>query len=211
MNKKIDPAVIEILASRICHDLISPVGAVHNGIEFLEEMGVEAGGEAIALIAHSAQQASSKLQAFRMVYGAGGRDPNIKPADVKKVFAGMIDADGKIKQDWDPSIFSGMDLPGGFCKMLMGCLMLATESLPKGGTVRVTKLDGELAKITIEGTDAAARPQVREALAGTLSVEDIDPRMVHPFVLGILAAQYGFVIEIGEHAQGRAAFHLRLV
>src|SRR3954470_6811530 len=90
----LEPAVLELLASRVCHDLISPVGAVHNGVEFLQETGVEAGAEAVALIAHSAQQASAKLQIFRLAYGAGGRDPNIKPEDVKKAFASLVDADG---------------------------------------------------------------------------------------------------------------------
>ncbi len=75
--------MLEVLASRVCHDLISPVGAVHN-VEFLQETGIEGGADAIALIAHSAQQAAAKLQIFRLAYGAGGRDPNIKPEDVEK-------------------------------------------------------------------------------------------------------------------------------
>ena len=85
----ISAAVLELLASRICHDLISPVGAVNNGVEFLEEMGADAGAEAIQLIAHSARQASVRLQAFRICYGTGGRDSNIKPEDIKKAFEAL--------------------------------------------------------------------------------------------------------------------------
>ncbi len=55
-----DIAVLELLASRICHDLISPVGAVHNGVEFLEESGVTGGEDAIGLISHSAQMAAAQ-------------------------------------------------------------------------------------------------------------------------------------------------------
>ena len=67
----LNAAVLELLASRICHDLISPVGAVNNGVEFLEEMGADAGAEAIQLIAHSARQASVRRpSAFAMALAA---------------------------------------------------------------------------------------------------------------------------------------------
>ena len=208
MSKPLDPAVLELLASRVCHDLISPVGAVHNGVEFLQETGVEAGAEAVALIAHSAQQATAKLQAFRLAYGAGGRDPNIKPADVHKTFADLIGADGRVKQDWDPQAVSAADMPQGFCKMLMGALLLAAESLPKGGTVRVQKSGAREVAVTAEGTDAGPRPQVPQALARELAVEDIDPRLVHPYVLAVLAEQYGFTVAIAQQEQGRVIYAL---
>jgi histidine phosphotransferase ChpT len=205
----LEPAVLELLASRVCHDLISPVGAVHNGVEFLQETGLEGGADAIALIAHSAQQASAKLQIFRLAYGAGGRDPNIKPEDVKKAFAALIDADGKIKQDWDPHAIKFDSVPLGFCKMLTGTLMLAQECLPKGGVISV-KQDGPNGGITLvsTGTDAAPRAQVREALAREITVTELDPRLVHPYVLAVLAGQYGFTIVVAEATQGKVTFKL---
>lgn len=97
-------SVLELLASRICHDLVSPVGAINNGVRFMEEMGEDPAqrAEALNLISHSATQASAKLMAFRIAYGAGGRDPNIKPEDVQKAFSQLISGDGKITQAWDP-------------------------------------------------------------------------------------------------------------
>src|SRR5688500_6225011 len=90
-------SVIELLARRICHDLVSPVGAINNGVEFMEEMGdaPEQRKEALGLISHSASQAAAKLMAFRIAYGSGGRDANIKPEDVQKAFSQLITADGK--------------------------------------------------------------------------------------------------------------------
>lgn len=208
MSKNLDPAVLELLASRICHDLISPVGAVHNGIEFLEEMGVEAGAEAIALISHSAQQAAARLQVFRIAYGAGGRDTNIKPSDVKNTFSALVDIDGKIRQDWDATAITPEELPVGYSKMLMGMLMMAAECLPKGGTIRAEKDGAGLVRVTAEGPDAAARPQVAEALAGSLSVQDLDPRLVHPHVLANLAGQYGFRLTLDPGEKGSATFRL---
>jgi hypothetical protein len=101
VSKQIDAVMLEVLASKICHDLISPIGAVNNGVELIEDMGPDAGPEATALIAFSAQQASAKLQAFRMAYGTGGADANIKPDDVFKAIELIINQDKKIKQEWN--------------------------------------------------------------------------------------------------------------
>ena len=196
---EIDIAVLELLASRICHDLISPLGAVHNGVEFLEESGVTGGEDAIGLIAHSAQMAAAKLQAFRLAYGAGGRDPNIKPADVQKVFTDLTGLDGKITQDWTKDALAQPMVPAGYCKMLMGTMMMAMECLPKGGKVSVST-DGGKTLITAEGPDAAPRQQVKEALERSLPVESLDPRLIHPYVLSALAGQYGFAIACSHSA-----------
>ncbi len=97
----IDFRVLEILTSKICHDLISPIGAVNNGVEFMQEMGLEDAGDGLDLIAFSAQQAGAKLHAYRMAYGAGGADNSIKPEDVYDAIQDVIGPDNKIRQAWD--------------------------------------------------------------------------------------------------------------
>lgn len=191
-DNMIKTLVLELLASRVCHDLISPVGAINNGIEFLEEMGPEAGQEAIELIAHSAKTASAKLLAFRIGYGLGGRDPNIKPADVKDVFASLIEIENKVTQEWEPYGEIGFeDRPEGYSKILMGCLLLISECLPKGGNITVVAGDGPNKTIvTGVGTDAAPRAHFKEALNLDMPPEEIEPVLVHPYVLGLLAKQY---------------------
>lgn len=69
------------LASRLCHDLISPVGAVNSGIELLTEFGDDPDGESMQLIATSAKTASEKLQFFRIAYGNAGSGANIPLGD----------------------------------------------------------------------------------------------------------------------------------
>lgn len=211
MNKDaFDTTILELLASRICHDIISPVGAVHNGVEFLQEMGADAGEEAIELLSHSANMASAKLLAFRMAYGAGGRDPNIKPEDVYKAFSDLITADGKITQDWDPHGDLGFEeRPEAFCKMLMGTLMLAQECLPKGGTVSVRAGSANEVQVVASATDTLVRPQVEEALALQLDPNDLDPRLVHPFAIALLAKNYDYGLEISDKSQTQVVFSLR--
>lgn len=202
--------VIELLASRICHDIISPVGAVNNGVEFMQEMGPDSAEEALGLISYSAQQASAKLMAFRLAYGAGGGGTHIKPEDVQKAFSALVSAEGKISQCWDPYGNLGPSpLPGGYCKMLMCAMMLAVECLPKGGSVLIKAGEGNQSIITAEGLDAGVRDQVEDALAGSIDPSDLDPRLVHPYTISILAKHYGYHLEISEKSEGKVLFALQ--
>ncbi|MBI4030352.1 MAG: hypothetical protein HY370_01625 [Proteobacteria bacterium] len=203
----LDITALEFLASRICHDLISPVGAVHNGVEFLEETGLSDGEEAVGLIAHSAKQAAARLQIFRLAYGAGGRDPSIKPADVKKAFDELFGMDGRVKQDWNAEQISADGKPEGFCKILTCGIMMAVECLPKGGTISVSA-KGSGTVVTAAGPDAAPRPTVKEALERKISSEKLDPRLVHPYVFGLLAREYGFSISLLPSINGKVEIQL---
>ena len=185
-------AVMELLASRICHDIISPVGAINNGIEFMQEMGADAMEEGLELVAYSAEQSAAKLAAFRMAYGAGGRDPHIKPEDVQKAFGQYLRGDGKITQAWDPFGKLGPDpLPPAFPKMLIGGLLLAAEALPKGGMIFIKPQD-DGCHIVAEGTGAIVRDGVQDALDQKTETAALDPRLVHPYILGLLARADGY-------------------
>lgn len=203
-------AVLELLASRICHDLISPVGAVNNGVEFMQEMGADAMDEALGLISYSATQAAAKLGAFRMAYGAGGRDPNIKPEDVQKAFSALTSGEGKVSQLWDPfgPLGPAKPYPKAFCKMLMCSMMLGMECLPKGGAVSVKPGTGAQTLITAEGDGATVRDMVMAAMSGEAAVDTLDPRLVHPYAIGVLARHYGYKLAITEQAAGKITFTL---
>lgn len=207
-------AVLELLASRICHDLISPVGAINNGIEFMEDAtdDPESVKQACELIAHSAQSAAARLQAFRIAYGAGGRDGNIKPEDIQKAFGALTRADGKIRQSWDPFSPLGIDAKArGFCKVLMGAMMMAAECLPKGGTVYVDPgASTTQTLIRAEGTDAVIRENVENALKRTIPPEELDPRLVHPYTVSLIADSYGYVILLHESGNGSVTFSINL-
>lgn len=205
-------ALLEQLASRICHDLISPIGAIGNGLELIDEMGMEMSEDALKLIAHSATQAAAKLAAFRMAYGAGGRDPNIKPEDVQKIFGKFISGDGKIKQAWDPYGPLGIDpKTPAFCKILLCGLMLGAECLPRGGIVMVDAGPDGGSLITAQGTDAVLREGVVEAMTANVNPETLDPRLVHPAMIGVLAIRYGYTVQVAEQSQDKVVFKVLTV
>lgn len=211
MSKNNTAAVLELLVSRICHDIISPVGAINNGIELMQELGPDGVDDGLELISYSASQAAAKLAAFRLAYGAGGNDPHIKPEDIQKIFGTLIKDEGKISQTWDPYGNLGPNpLPLGYCKMLMCALMLAMEALPKGGYISVRpgdpSVEGGQSLIIAEGERAGVRDLVEEALEQKLEPEDLDPRLVHPYAIGVLAESYGFKIALKSVAEGRVEF-----
>jgi len=204
-------ALMELLSSRICHDLVSPVGAINNGLEFMEDMADDPEGrkEATNLIAHSATAAGARLMAFRLAYGSGAVDGNIKPEDIQKAFGTLIRTDGKVRQSWDP--FGPLGIPSntrGFCKILMGALMMASDCLPKGGLIFVDAGTGEETLIKAEGNGATVRDGVVSALAGTMTMSDVDPRLVHPYILGQSARTYGFTIALKEQSEGQMTWSM---
>lgn len=197
MTETIDIHVLELLASKICHDLISPVGAVANGVEFLEDMEIEGADDILGLINFSAKQGSAKLQAYRMAYGAGGADSSIKPEDVHKIFGSFIALDEKVKQEWDPYAPLGPeDRPPAFGKILMCALLLGVEALPKGGKLSITPAEGNAVLIKAEGTDAGLKPDLLKALKEHIPADALNPRQMHAFTMRLLMKSYGYTIDI---------------
>lgn len=203
-----DIRIIEYLTSRICHDLISPVGAIHNGIEFMQDMGADGIEDAIDLLAHSSDQASARLQLFRLVYGAGVRSTAIEPRDVYQAMDQYIKSDGKVRQIWDPAdeqFVNGKD--SGFYKMLLAILLIAHESLPKGGTIEIEN-QGDKTLVTAKGENAQTRPETSSALLGELSLDELDPRLVHAYVTGLMGKSYHYTVEVYAEEEGKVSLSL---
>src|ERR1700691_6194195 len=96
---QIDLRVLELLASKLCHDLVSPVSAINNGVELIEDIGGAVVEEAMKLIGDSAQHASRRLRLFRVAYGRAGSEENIGVKDVRQI-AEQYAAGGKITLAW---------------------------------------------------------------------------------------------------------------
>ncbi len=197
MSNAIDIRVLELLASKICHDLISPIGAISNGIEVMEEIGGDS-SEIVPLLSFSAAQANAKLKTLRLAYGLGGSDPSIKPTDVHKVFGEFISGENRISQDWDPYTDLSPNSKKGFAKVLISSLMLAAEALPKGGVLSVKQDDNGVVVITGEGENAHFRDGYLHALEHKTPSSKLDPKLVHAYITGILAKHYGFDITVEE-------------
>ena len=181
-----------LLCSRVCHDLISPVGAIVNGIEVLEEEKDESTKEfALDLIKRSATTASAKLQFCRIAFGAAGSaGAQIDLGDAEKVARGFME-DDKTKIDWNlPRAL----LAKNRVKLLLNMLIIAGQAIPRGGKVKVDPIgagDNLGFKVSAAGTNAKIPPAVPPLLTGELGGETVDAHRIQPFYAGLLAKACG--------------------
>jgi histidine phosphotransferase ChpT len=121
-----------LLCSRICHDVISPVGALNNGLELLDEPGAEA--DALALIKVSARNASARLQFARIAFGAAGSaGSQIDTGDAEQVASAFM-ANEKSTLVWKGT---RAYLPKAVVKLILNMILIANGSVPRGGTLDV--------------------------------------------------------------------------
>lgn len=176
-----------LLCSRVCHDLISPVGAIVNGMEVLEETKDESTKVfALDLIRKSANQASARLQFCRLAFGAAGSaGASIDTGDAENVARGFI-GEEKLKLDWQmPRVL----LPKNRVKLLLNLLVIATQVIPRGGTISIEPLGAESAdgfRVVANGTNPRI-PQNMPALLSGEATGSVDAHAIQPFYAGLLA------------------------
>lgn len=186
-----------LLCSRVCHDLISPVGAVVNGMEVLEETTDESTKVfALDLIKKSANTASARLQFCRIAFGAAGSaGSEIDLGDAESVARGFIE-DDKVTLGWQ---LTRAFVPKNQVKLLLNMLVLAAAIIPRGGTITVEAAGegGPGFRITAAG----ANPRVSQAVPGLVAGNPEEPVNAHgiqPFYTGLLARTCGWTVTIDQ-------------
>ena len=199
MSEKLsDLDLAALLSSRLCHDLISPVGAINNGLEVLaEENSEEMRKIAHELIRKSARQASAKLQFARIAFGAAGSaGAEIDLGDAEAVARGYFEAE-KSDLVWRlPRLY----LPKNRVKLLLNLLLIGLAALPRGGTLEVEFADpGNNAGFVLRATGPMARlPATAKAVAGAVQDAGIDAHNIQPVYTRLLAEAAGLAIKIEE-------------
>jgi len=178
-----------LLCSRVCHDLISPVGAIVNGLEVLEEEKDEE--FALDLIKRSAATASAKLQFCRIAFGAAGSaGAQIDLGDAEKIARGFLE-DEKTKLTWGlPRAL----LAKNRVKLLLNMLLIAGQAIPRGGMLTVEPIgsgDTMGFKVSAAGANAKVPPAVGPLLTGESGAEGLDAHRIQPFYAGLLAKACG--------------------
>ena len=181
-----------MLCSRVCHDLISPVGAIVNGLEVLaEEKDEETKTFALDLIKKSAGTASAKLQFCRIAFGAAGSaGAQIDLGDAETITRGFFE-DDKTKLAWNlPRAL----LAKNRVKLLLNLLLIAGQTIPRGGRLTVDPIgEGESMgfKVSAAGVNAKVPPAVAALLAGDAGGTALDAHRIQPFYASLLAQASG--------------------
>ena len=195
-EKAIDPLELAALvASRVCHDIISPVGAIVNGLEVLEEEKDESMREfAMDLVQKSARQASAKLQFSRLAFGAsGGAGAEIDMADAGRCAAALMERE-KAELDWQ---VSAALLPKLHAKLLLNLLIVALNSVARGGKIRVSaeRDSGEtVMRVVAEGDRARLPAGVREVIAEGGMPNPLAAHAVQPLYAALRAREGGLAV-----------------
>jgi histidine phosphotransferase ChpT len=186
-----------MLCSRVCHDLISPVGAIGNGLEVLADPEQAGMAEfANELIVNSARQARAKLEFARLAFGASSAaGTDIDTRDAEQVATSFMEGE-KADLVWKPP---AVLLPKNKVKMLLNMLLISSGSVPRGGTVTVDiggEPGAETFSITSTGTRVLIPSGAAELIAGMPADGRIDAQVIQPFYTGLLAREAGLEISI---------------
>jgi histidine phosphotransferase ChpT len=178
-----------LLVSRVCHDLVSPVGAVVNGLEVLEdETDMAMRADALRLVAASAEQAAARLQFARIAFGAAGSaGAELDLAEVGRIMSGLL--------VWQAE---AVNWPKDWAKLLMNAVLVGADSLPRGGKVHVeTSRAAQAPKFAIRaaGTIARLTPEVERALAGE-PAGMLDGRSIQPYLTYQLSKTLAVVLSV---------------
>ncbi len=200
MNQRIQPTDLELAAlisSKICHDVINPVGAINNGLEILDEdKNVDAQRYALEMIRNVTAQASARLQFARYAFGAAGSAGSMidlgMAAQVSHGFVGQ----GKHKLVW-PSA-AGM-MTKDRVKLVLNLIAIAMTALPRGGEITVVNsgtLDAPSFEVACRGTNARSPQYLAEFLGGT--PPPLDSLSIQAYYTARLASNVGMTITVDK-------------
>jgi histidine phosphotransferase ChpT len=191
-----------LLCSRLCHDLLSPVGALNNGLELMaDEQDPEMRERCLELLHESARASASKLKFFRLAFGAaGGFGDQIDTREARSALEGLFAADKKVELGW---MVADDELPKGAVKLLLNLALIAGDALVRGGRLDVGAERGsgglELV-IRAEGPRILLDPTLRETLIKGNSGGTVEPRAAGAWLAHSLAAEARSQIRLSDPA-----------
>jgi len=199
MTKAVAPTDLELVAlisSKICHDVINPVGAIYNGLEILaEEDDPEAKAYAMSVIKNVTEQASARLQFARFAFGAAGSAGSLIDLSMAEQISRGFLGQGKHKLTWSgPTGHVGKDR----VKLLLNMISSGVSALPRGGDITVTikpPLETAGFEIRCRGTGAKAPNFLVEFLSGG-PAPPLDTMSIQPYYTARLAGSAGMRLEV---------------
>ena len=188
-----------LLCSRVCHDVISPVGAINNGLELLDEGGADE--DALDLIRTSALNAAVRLKLARLAFGASGSiGASIDTGEAEKAAKEFAAAEKKTEVSWNgPRVI----IPKNRVKLLLNMFLVAYGAFPRGGSLDITLENPEFdATFTIVAKGRMMRlpPKFMEINEGRAE-EAIDAHAIQPYYTVLLAEESGMVLSATQSEQ----------
>ncbi|MGB3753884.1 MAG: histidine phosphotransferase family protein [Parerythrobacter sp.] len=193
MNASTSVDLASLLCSRLCHDLLSPIGALNNGLELLaDERDPQMREKCIELLEQSARVSADKLKFFRLAYGAaGGYGEMVEVAEPRAAIDALIGENKRIDANW---ALAQDKLPKDAVKVLLNFAHIAIDALVRGGTLDIgaEMRDGQTEIVVrASGAKIAFDEDIGRALQAELPLEDLSGRTAAAHMLCLLAERSG--------------------
>jgi len=193
-----------LLCSRLCHDLLSPVGALNNGIELLsDEHDPEMRARCMELLGESARASANKLKFFRLAFGAaGGFGEEVDTREARVAIEGLFGGDGRIQLGW---MVDEPTMGKSALKVLLNLVLIAGDALVRGGRLDVgaEKHDGGLdIVVRADGPRIVLDPELKRVLAGEVDEETIAPRAAAAWLAHCLVDESGGQVQVADQEEG---------
>jgi histidine phosphotransferase ChpT len=182
-----------LLCSRLCHDLLSPVGAMNNGLELLaDETDPEMRAQCLSLLGDSAKASANKLKFFRLAFGAaGGFGDVVDSREAKAAIEGLLGDNERIQINW---MVEESSLSKTAIKVLLNLVLMASDSLVRGGQLDIgAEVKDGTTEIVVraEGTRLVLDAELRTALNGEAAEDSLTPRAAAAWLVHLLATESG--------------------
>ncbi|MCB1367575.1 MAG: histidine phosphotransferase [Rhodobacteraceae bacterium] len=188
-------ALADLIGSRICHDLISPLGAISNGLELMSMSGVAPTPE-MELIAESIASANSKIRFFRIAYGRAPHGATLAHGEILSVLGDYFHG-GRLRIDWQPT----HELQRREVKLAFLALQCLETALPFGGDIQITCDDGRW-QLAAHSARLRLVAETWDILRGS-EAEQENPAAAVQFLLLAILTEFrkpGLTVEAGETA-----------
>ena len=193
-----------LLCSRLCHDLMSPVGALNNGIELMaDERDPEMREKCLELLGDSARASANKLKFFRLAFGAaGGFADEVDTREARVAIEGLFGGDGRIQLGWmvdDPTMSKSA------LKVLLNLVLIAGDALVRGGRLDVCDQrhdKGLDIVVRAEGPRIVLDPELKQVLIGKTAEDSIAPRAAAAWLIHCLVQDGGGEVQVMDNDPG---------
>jgi len=197
-----------LLCSRLCHDLLSPVGALNNGLELLaDETDPAMRARCLELLNESARVSAAKLKFFRLAFGAaGGFGEQVDANEARTAIEGLFGESKRLAVEW---MVEEPTLPKPAIKVLLNLAMIAGDALVRGGRLDIGgEINGDLVEIVLraEGPRTVLDGELRATLVSGATGDTVTPRAAAAYLVHTIVADAGGSVQVSDPADGVLLF-----
>jgi histidine phosphotransferase ChpT len=197
-----------LLCSRLCHDLLSPIGALNNGLELLaDETDPAMRARCMELLNESARVSANKLKFFRLAFGAaGGFGERVNVREARLALEGLLGDNKRLTLHW---LMEDVELSKPAVKVLLNLGLIAGDALVRGGTVTIgAEETADTTEIVLraEGPRTVLDQELRATLVDGAGGETVTPRAAAAFLVHSITTEAGGSVMVSEPAEGTLVF-----